>query len=775
MANLKKIIISLMLLSLTIPCYAQFAKNIIIYDDGVHVDGGGRQLNFATGDSVTFNDTTQHYDIISDLDLSGYVPYTGATANVDLGAFDLLASDITLYNVADTNLTLSSAYGDEGGGVNTFDMIESGASATAHEFGTAYNFGFRWLYDPDTNNLSLSTGEHTTVTELLSINYATKDFDFIDKNIITLGDVAASTFNSGTLSGNNSGDQKYNGILDPDGNSTLDFTTYTNDWVTTFAGTAHNQAFHTITNNSNSGTYTHYGLKINYPNIGNNSNSAYISCQDQYREVFRVKGRGRVIAGAGLEVNSTGWGDATGNFLVKTDTSNIISTDAANDLLYLGGTTNGIRIGIGGALTLIGTNGDWDLNASSVTTTGTAAVGALSAITAIGAVTVDSASHVLTTGKGGNHDGSGGDAGDGGDITLTAGDGGDGYYNATRGSGGDIILHPGLMGGLGDSGGSPRDGIVNVQSTLEVNSADGPTAENAPAAVVINAGDGGIGVGIARIPGGDGGIITFTTGDGGEGEAPTANDGSGGDLTLATGAGGTTHAGGNGGDIILSPSAIGSGVDGKVLLNAATEITGDLTVEGDITLGDGSAADPRITFDSGNDGYIEWQEDEEQFHIEGGVEISTWLTIGTVLTTQDLIIGDAGEIELDVVPASDHTGTGIIATMTVDANTYGVASALHLDTDGNWIEADADAATTMPCTALALETGTGSKKVLFQGIVRDDTWNWTVGGIVYISTTVGQLTQTAPSGTGDQVQVVGIATHADRIYFNPSLVLVEVS
>ena len=58
--------------------------------------------------------------------------------------------------------------------------------------------------------------------------------------------------------------------------------------------------------------------------------------------------------------------------------------------------------------------------------------------------------------------------------------------------------------------------------------------------------------------------------------------------------------------------------------------------------------------------------------------------------------------------------------------------------------------------------------------MRDDTWTWTVGGLIYVSTTTGTLTQTAPSGTGDQVQVVGYATHADRMYFNPSLVLVEV-
>lgn len=134
-------------------------------------------------------------------------------------------------------------------------------------------------------------------------------------------------------------------------------------------------------------------------------------------------------------------------------------------------------------------------------------------------------------------------------------------------------------------------------------------------------------------------------------------------------------------------------------------------------------------------------------------------------------------IALTPEPTSDHTGNGDVVTMTVDANTYGIASALHLDTDGNWIEADADvsSAGAMPCQGLALETGTGSKKILLRGFMRDDSWSWTVGGLIYVSTTAGTLTQTAPSATGDQVQVVGFATHADRIFFNPSMVLVEVA
>jgi hypothetical protein len=33
------------------------------------------------------------------------------------------------------------------------------------------------------------------------------------------------------------------------------------------------------------------------------------------------------------------------------------------------------------------------------------------------------------------------------------------------------------------------------------------------------------------------------------------------------------------------------------------------------------------------------------------------------------------------------------------------------------------------------------------------------------------LTQTAPTGTDDAIQIVGVAIHADRIYFCPQLLM----
>ncbi len=131
---------------------------------------------------------------------------------------------------------------------------------------------------------------------------------------------------------------------------------------------------------------------------------------------------------------------------------------------------------------------------------------------------------------------------------------------------------------------------------------------------------------------------------------------------------------------------------------------------------------------------------------------------------------------LEQPPSTDLTGTGSIVSATIDTNATGFGAALYMAADGNFDEADADSASTMPCRALALESGIGSKAVLLRGFIRNDAWNWTPGSDVYVSTTTGALTQTAPSGSGDQVQKIGFAWSADIIYFQPGdYTIVEVA
>jgi hypothetical protein len=57
--------------------------------------------------------------------------------------------------------------------------------------------------------------------------------------------------------------------------------------------------------------------------------------------------------------------------------------------------------------------------------------------------------------------------------------------------------------------------------------------------------------------------------------------------------------------------------------------------------------------------------------------------------------------------------------------------------------------------------------VIDDGVVRNDAWAWTIGGTIYLSATVGDLTQTAPAVSGDKIQIMGYALSADSMRVKP--------
>jgi hypothetical protein len=139
----------------------------------------------------------------------------------------------------------------------------------------------------------------------------------------------------------------------------------------------------------------------------------------------------------------------------------------------------------------------------------------------------------------------------------------------------------------------------------------------------------------------------------------------------------------------------------------------------------------------------------------------------------DLDVNDKN-ITLKFEPTSDDTPSGLIITVTVDTNAVGVGAPLFIAADGHFDTAEAGDNTTSPAVVLALETGTGSKKVLLHGIMRNDGWDWTTGpgdaSLIYLHTTTGQLIQTKPSGADEVIQPVGWALSDDCIYFCPSMI-----
>ena len=104
----------------------------------------------------------------------------------------------------------------------------------------------------------------------------------------------------------------------------------------------------------------------------------------------------------------------------------------------------------------------------------------------------------------------------------------------------------------------------------------------------------------------------------------------------------------------------------------------------------------------------------------------------------------------------------------------------RIGSDGDATIANASAYSTASALFMCLGTVTTGNPgtYLALGVARNDTWAWTVGGFVYLSTTgttTNTLTQTAPSTSGQVVQLLGVATHADRIYFKPELIQLELA
>lgn len=138
------------------------------------------------------------------------------------------------------------------------------------------------------------------------------------------------------------------------------------------------------------------------------------------------------------------------------------------------------------------------------------------------------------------------------------------------------------------------------------------------------------------------------------------------------------------------------------------------------------------------------------------------LTRATGATHDQTKVGFSGAL------GTDDTYNGDQITGTQAGETVAQWELVRMHSDGQFHLADADAAGEFPARGLAVAATSDNTAitVLTQGTVRNDTWNWTVGGTLYLSTTAGGLTQTAPSTSGNAVQVVGFAISADIAYFN---------
>ncbi len=106
-----------------------------------------------------------------------------------------------------------------------------------------------------------------------------------------------------------------------------------------------------------------------------------------------------------------------------------------------------------------------------------------------------------------------------------------------------------------------------------------------------------------------------------------------------------------------------------------------------------------------------------------------------------------------------------------------IGTIYHFKSDGAWEAADADAVTNCDgLLAVALGAASDTNGMLLRGMVTLDHDPGAVGDVLFLSTTAGDATATAPSGNGDIIRVIGYSMKGTKeIWFDPDKTYVEVS
>lgn len=155
---------------------------------------------------------------------------------------------------------------------------------------------------------------------------------------------------------------------------------------------------------------------------------------------------------------------------------------------------------------------------------------------------------------------------------------------------------------------------------------------------------------------------------------------------------------------------------------------------------------------------------------EAGTNTTQLATTAYVVTERTTAATLAAKIiQLAALPGTDNTYEGQVITGR-NAGTGGLTQwqSVYLESGGTWLPADANGTGTFPCRGIVVAAASAGNPaiVLDNGVARNDAWTWTIGGDIYLSTTAGGLTQTAPATAGDKVQKIGYALSADSMRVN---------
>ena len=165
---------------------------------------------------------------------------------------------------------------------------------------------------------------------------------------------------------------------------------------------------------------------------------------------------------------------------------------------------------------------------------------------------------------------------------------------------------------------------------------------------------------------------------------------------------------------------------------------------------------------------------------QGTAVANAYLDADTAHLTTDQTFTGKKQINIRQFPVTSDTDGDAIGDVVYfgDTTSMTIGTIYHYKSDGTWEAADADAvATSDGLLGVALGAASNTNGMLLRGMVTLDHDAGAVGDVLFLSTTAGDATATAPSGNNDIVRVIGYCLHASngQIWFNPDSTFVEVT
>jgi len=164
--------------------------------------------------------------------------------------------------------------------------------------------------------------------------------------------------------------------------------------------------------------------------------------------------------------------------------------------------------------------------------------------------------------------------------------------------------------------------------------------------------------------------------------------------------------------------------------------------------------------------------------VDADINVSAAIAQSKLVDIVNADIGAAAAIDqsklagLDATPDTDHTANGPQTSTVAAGYTTTLMDLVYLGTGGKWLEAQATAtARSINLLGIALEVknDTQAMNVALPGsFVADASWSFSVGVPLYIGGTLGEITTTKPTGSGNVVRTVGYSLSATTIFFDPS-------